>query len=75
MALSMEDRWLRSPIPQVSSRDSRGIRKKLGLSPGQRIEMVVYGDRIELIPVKPVKRMRGFLKGIDTRVPREEDRV
>ena len=51
------------------------IRKKLGLSPGQRIQMVVYGDRIELIPVKSVKRMRGFLKGIDTRVPREKDRV
>ena len=51
------------------------IRKQLGLLPGQRIQIVVYGDRIELIPVKPIKRMRGFLKGIDTRVPREEDRV
>jgi AbrB family looped-hinge helix DNA binding protein len=51
------------------------IRKKLGLLPGQRIQLVVYGDRIELIPVRPVRRMRGFLKGIDTRVPREEDRV
>ena len=51
------------------------VREKLGLSPGQRIQVVVYGDRIELIPVRPVKRMRGFLKGIDTRVPREKDRV
>ena len=51
------------------------VREKLGLSPGQRVQVVVYGDRIELIPVKPVKRMRGFLKGIDTRVPREGDRV
>jgi AbrB family looped-hinge helix DNA binding protein len=51
------------------------VRKRLGLLPGQRIQIVVYGDRIELIPVKPIKRMRGFLKGIDTRVPREEDRV
>ncbi len=51
------------------------IRKKLGLLPGQRIQVVVYGDRIELIPVRPVKRMRGFLKGIDTRVPREGDRA
>jgi AbrB family looped-hinge helix DNA binding protein len=50
------------------------VREKLGLSPGQRIQVVVYGDRIELIPVKPVRRMRGFLKGIDTRVPREGDR-
>ena len=51
------------------------IRKKLGLLPGQRIQVVVYGDRIELIPVRPVKRLRGFLKGIDTRVPREGDRA
>jgi AbrB family looped-hinge helix DNA binding protein len=51
------------------------IRKRFGLLPGQRIQLVVYGDRIELIPVMPAKRMRGFLKGIDTRVPREGDRV
>jgi AbrB family looped-hinge helix DNA binding protein len=51
------------------------IRKRFGLLPGQRIQLVVYGDRIELIPVIPMKRMRGFLKGIDTRVPREGDRV
>lgn len=51
------------------------VRRRLGLSPGQRIQVVVYDDRIELIPVRPVKRMRGFLKGIDTRVPREEDRA
>ncbi len=51
------------------------IRKRFGLLPGQRIQLVVYGDRIELIPVMPAKRMRGFLKGIDTRVRREGDRV
>ena len=50
------------------------IRKRFGLLPGQKIQLVVYGNRIELIPVIPVKRMRGFLKGIDTRVPRERDR-
>jgi AbrB family looped-hinge helix DNA binding protein len=51
------------------------VREKFGLLPGQKIQIVVYGNRIELIPVIPVKRMRGFLKGIDTRVPREGDRV
>jgi AbrB family looped-hinge helix DNA binding protein len=51
------------------------IRKRIGLMPGQKMQLVVYGNRIELIPVTPVKRMRGFLKGIDTRVPREGDRV
>jgi AbrB family looped-hinge helix DNA binding protein len=51
------------------------IRKRLGLLPGQKIQLVVYGDRIELIPIMPAKRIRGFLKGIDTRVPREGDRL
>jgi AbrB family looped-hinge helix DNA binding protein len=51
------------------------IRKRFGLLPGQKLQLVVYGNRIELIPVIPIKRMRGFLKGIDTRVPREGDRV
>jgi AbrB family looped-hinge helix DNA binding protein len=51
------------------------IRKRFGLLPGQKIQVVVYGNRIELIPVMPVKRMRGFLKGIDTRVSREGDRA
>jgi len=51
------------------------VREKLGLSPGQKIQVVVYGDRIVLIPVRPTKQMRGFLRGIDTRVNREGDRV
>ena len=51
------------------------IRKRLGLTAGQKIETIVFDDRIELIPIKPIKKMRGFLKGIDTRVPREADRV
>lgn len=53
----------------------KDIREKLGLSPGQKVQAVVYDDRIELIPVRPIKKMRGFLKGINTRVDREVDRV
>jgi len=51
------------------------IREKLDLSPGQKIHAFVYEDRIELVPVRPVKKMRGFLKGIDTRIDREADRA
>ena len=53
----------------------KAIRDLLRLAPGQKIKAIAYGDRIELIPVRPLKEMRGFLKGIDTRVPRERDRV
>lgn len=51
------------------------VRKALKLSPGQKVQVVVYENRMELIPVRPMKKMRGFLKGIDTDVPREEDRA
>ena len=51
------------------------IRDQLGLTPGQKVQATVYEGRIELIPLRPVKQMRGFLKGIDTHVKREADRV
>lgn len=51
------------------------IREALGLRPGQRVQALQYGDRVEFIPVKPLKSMRGFLRGIDTSVPRDRDRV
>ncbi len=51
------------------------IREKLGLLPGQKVQAILYGNRIELIPVVSAKKMRGFLRGIDTSVPRDRDRV
>ena len=51
------------------------IRVRLGLLPGQKLQAIAYGDRIELIPVRPVRQMKGFLKGIDTSFEREADRI
>ena len=51
------------------------IREAMGLEPGQKVQALQYLDRIEFIPVKPLKAMRGFLRGIDTAVPREDDRA
>lgn len=53
----------------------KDIREKLQLSPGQKVEAVAYEGRIELIPIRPVKKMRGFLKGIETHIDRDADRV
>ena len=50
------------------------IRETLKLTPGQKVQAILYKNRIELIPVRPAKQMRGFLKGIDTTVVRERDR-
>jgi AbrB family looped-hinge helix DNA binding protein len=51
------------------------IRESLKLAPGQKIQALLYENRIELIPVRPIKKMRGFLKGIDTSIDRETDRL
>ena len=53
----------------------REIREALGIEPGQQVQALQYLDRIEYIPLKRAKSMRGFLRGIDTSVPRDEDRV
>ncbi|MGH8618701.1 MAG: AbrB/MazE/SpoVT family DNA-binding domain-containing protein [Burkholderiales bacterium] len=51
------------------------VREALDIQPGQRIQVLVYENRIEYIPVQTAKRMRGFLKGIDTAVLRDVDRA
>jgi AbrB family looped-hinge helix DNA binding protein len=51
------------------------LREALKLSPGQKVQMLVYGERIEMIPLRKLSEMKGFLKGIDTAVEREPDRV
>ena len=50
------------------------VRRALGIEPGHRVQVIPYEGRIELIPLEPLEKMRGFLKGIDTTVDREEDR-
>lgn len=50
------------------------IRDQLCLLPGQTIQVIGYGDRIELIPVRPIRDLRGSLNGLDTSVERA-DRV
>jgi AbrB family looped-hinge helix DNA binding protein len=53
----------------------RELREKMQLKPGEKVEFLQYENRIEMIPVRDIKKMRGFLKGIDTTVEREKDRV
>ena len=50
------------------------IRKKLNLRPGQKLQVIQLGDRIEYIILKDIKDARGFLKDINTDVEREGDR-
>ena len=52
----------------------KAVRESLRLTAGQRLQIVLYGDRIELVPVRKIGEMRGFLAGMDTRFEREPDR-
>lgn len=50
------------------------VREALGLVPGVKMQVVQYENRIEFIPERPAKKLRGSLRGIDTSVPRDADR-
>ncbi len=51
------------------------VRKTAGLHAGAALEVISYGNRIELIPVSSIKLLKGFLKGIDTHIERDKDRI
>ncbi len=51
------------------------VRNRLGIEAGQKFQIIEYGDRIELVPVKDMKTLRGFAKGITTAIKRERDRI
>lgn len=53
----------------------QSIREALSITVGEKLHVMSFGDRIEFIPAKPVKKMRGFLRGMDSKIEREEDRL
>jgi len=53
----------------------QSVREALQLKPGEKLRVLRYGDRVELIPVKSVKKLRGFARGMDTTIERDRDRL
>ena len=51
------------------------VRKSLHVRPGQKMHVVEYDGRIELIPKRDIRELRGIVKGINTDFEREKDRV
>ena len=51
------------------------VRQSLGIQPGQEVQVIQYDNRVELIPMRPIQKARGMLKGIDTSIEREGDRI
>ena len=52
----------------------KAVRERLKIKPGQKVEAFAVGGRIELVPVRPISQMRGFLRGMDPDFEREPDR-
>lgn len=51
------------------------VRESLRIKPGQRLQMLAYNGHITLVPLVPIKKLRGLLKGMDTTIVREPDRI
>ncbi len=51
----------------------RAIREKWNVKPGQKVRFIIYGNRLEIIPVRDMKETRGFLKGMSSDIEREEE--
>jgi AbrB family looped-hinge helix DNA binding protein len=50
----------------------REVRESMDIQPGTRVQVLQYENRIELIPLRDLKSLRGFIKGIDTEVDRQD---
>lgn len=50
------------------------IRESLHLMPDQKMQAIVCRGRIELVLLRPVQELHGFLAGIDTCIEREDER-
>ena len=51
------------------------VRETMGIYSGQKIQVLAHHNRIELVPIRPMKEMQGFLKGVDTEIERDLDRA
>ena len=51
------------------------IREKMGIRAGRMLQVVQFGNHIELIPIEPMRKYRGILKGMPSFERDEEDRV
>lgn len=53
----------------------QSVREQLKIKAGHKLQVLAYENRIELLPIEKPRVLRGFLAGITTDVPREDDRV
>jgi len=53
----------------------QSVREAMGLRSGEKAQVISFRNRIEIIPLRDIRKLRGYLKGLDTSFEREADRV
>ena len=61
--------------PEFQAVIPRAIRKALHLPPGKKLRVLRCAERLEFIPVRPMQEMRGFLRGTNPTIERDDDRL
>ena len=51
------------------------VRESMGLRSGEKAHVISFRNRIEIIPLRDVRKLRGYLNGINTTIERESERV
>jgi AbrB family looped-hinge helix DNA binding protein len=51
------------------------IRESLQLKAGQKMQMINLEGQIVIVPLRPIKEMRGAFKGMNTNFERDPDRL
>lgn len=51
----------------------KAVRDRARIEPGEKLQVLSFDDRIELVRTRPMRRMRGFLRGLDPSFERDED--
>ncbi len=49
------------------------VRERTQIKPGEKLQVLSFDDRIVLIRTRPMRKMRGFLRGLDPDFVREQD--
>lgn len=51
------------------------VRERMQLKPGEKLQVLSFEGRIELIPLRPMRELRGAFPGLDTRIERDAERL
>jgi AbrB family looped-hinge helix DNA binding protein len=76
--LPTKDRYMHTITvsPKFQIAIPKEVREQLDIKPGTKVHVIPYQNRIEFIPIRQMKAMRGFIKRkFDTTIPREQDRI